>query len=82
MLPQSTADGRRELGGRGTKRGLEAGQQVAAGIRYILSPYSTTALACRMMILFVLWFSVSFIYYGVSLNATNIRQDMNLVFQI
>lgn len=35
-----------------------------------------------MMILFVLWFSVSFIYYGVSLNATNIRQDMTLVFQI
>lgn len=71
LLPQMIADSRGELGVLDGK----TGQQAAAALRHLLSPYSTTTLARRMGLLLVLWFSVSFIYYGIALNATNIRQE-------
>lgn len=65
------------------KKGLKARLNVAASVRHLLSPCSTATLALRMGLLTVLWFSVSFVYYGIALNATNIRQEnMNLTFSV
>ena len=39
----------------------------------MLSPYGTGQLARRMCVLLVLWFTAAASYYGLALNATNIR---------
>ena len=49
------------------------GRKVLAEVQHMLSPYSTAQLARNMCVLLVLWFSCASAYYGLSLNATNIR---------
>lgn len=74
MVLQIAADAEGDSGGLGSgEKEVNAGQKVVTSLRVLLSPYNTLMLARRMALLFVLWFSASLVYYGVSLNATNIR---------
>ncbi|XP_045118879.1 organic cation transporter protein-like isoform X3 [Portunus trituberculatus] len=47
--------------------------KMSASLRYVLSPYSTPKLASRMCLLLMAWIFTACTYYGISLNANNIR---------
>lgn len=46
-----------------------------AALRYVLSPYSTARLAGRMCLLLLAWIFVACTYYGISLNANNVKYN-------
>ena len=55
------------------EQGVKCGQDMKRTLGQMLSPYGTGQLARRMCVLLVLWFTAAASYYGLALNATNIR---------